>query len=540
MQAALGQVKVPKIRRTADGGSAFKLSSRVLGASIPGLPPPGIASRQRPFLRVASGSTKKETEFADFDTSFDSAKAGAGATECPWRFSDTLTFELRDAKGPGLQLNLRAKKDIVLGPLQVALNASEIGTGAVNVAERILPACVQERRGTDGQICSWYSPMMLVPLNHVRGGICGGTGGIAAGLRRRTPVLEQTFGHAAAAAQEQVSVTMQTLSEAEKRLGKTMRSTKRSIDDAKKVVEECSTQTLRTLQAAEHKLDGQLNVLAANVDRMIRAGGNTSSTPGPGVGAHDALPPDLDPDAWVCYRGPNGQSCWHHKALGPAPWDEQANDPASASRPPAETLPAAPTDAQASQQAHRSGGIPSRGTRERAGSVLFLDGEPDWKRVSNAWHSSVDWILREGVRQQPGVAVGRNATRARSAGPAASTSRGAATNAPDREFPSWLNGPSWAMPSPEEMPEGWVCHHTADGRTMWHHEALGPAPWDLEQHASVKKAAVNDDMVSTRAPSHGDDEDPCETDGEGTSQPIRMLRTAASSSVPHSRPVEHV
>jgi len=291
------------------------------------------------------------------------------------------------------------------------------------------------------------------------------------------------------------------------------------------------------LQAAENKLDGQLNVLAANVDRMIRPGGTAASN----RGEDGALPPDLDPDAWVCYRGPNGQSCWHHKALGPAPWDGPANDLASASRPPAETLPAVPTDAQAPQQAHCRGGHQSRGeTRERAGSLLFLDGEPDWKRVSNAWHSSVDWLLREGVRQQPGGAAGRNGTRARSAGPAASCRGGTASNAPDREFPPWLNGPSWAMPSPDEMPEGWVCHHTADGRTMWHHEALGPAPWDWQQHNSSKKVAVNDDMVSLRAPSHGDDEDPCSIGGEGTIQSIRTNRTGASSSVPHSRPVEQV
>jgi len=238
----------------------------------------------------------------------------------------------------------------------------------------------------------------------------------------------------------------------------------------KKVVEECSTQTLRTLQAAEHKLDGQLNVLAANVDRMIRPQGNTSSTSGQRAGEHDALPPELDPDAWVCYHGPNGQSCWHHKALGPPPWNE---------------------------------------------------------------HSSVDWHLREGVRQQPGIAVGRNGTRARSVDPAANSSRGAATTDTDREFPSWLNGPSWAMPSPEEMPEGWVCHNAADGRTMWHHEALGPAPWNLQQNASIKQAAMNDDMVSTRAPSHGEDEDPCSTGGEGTTQSVHVLRTGASSGVPH-------
>merc|ERR1719210_2469998 len=32
--------------------------------------------------------------------------------------------------------------------------------------------------------------------------------------------------------------------------------------------------------------------------------------------------PDLEPDGWVCRPGPNGRTFWHHKALGPAPWEQ--------------------------------------------------------------------------------------------------------------------------------------------------------------------------------------------------------------------------
>jgi hypothetical protein len=34
--------------------------------------------------------------------------------------------------------------------------------------------------------------------------------------------------------------------------------------------------------------------------------------------------PDLDTDGWECRRGPHGQTYWHHKAVGPAPWDASA------------------------------------------------------------------------------------------------------------------------------------------------------------------------------------------------------------------------
>lgn len=45
---------------------------------------------------------------------------------------------------------------------------------------------------------------------------------------------------------------------------------------------------------------------------------------------------------------------------------------------------------------------------------------------------------------------------------------------------AWLVAPDaeWPLKSPDLAPEGWVCHTGPTGRTYWHHEALGPAPWD--------------------------------------------------------------
>lgn len=233
---------------------------------------------------------------------------------------------------------------------------------------------------------------------------------------------------------------------------------------------------------------------------------------GTGEGTDGVLPPDLDPDGWVCRRGPNGQACWHHRAQGPAPWESDkpeatAHQTNAGFQDPAQ-LPAGPSSNQ------------RRGGRDQTGGLLFFDGDPDWKRVANAWHSSVDWLLREGggsSSRRPGVArahvrsTSHDGTRIGCVGPgdmdAGSVAAGRSSD------------PGWALPSPDEVPEGWVCHRGADGRTFWHHGALGPAPWDSSQASSdqgtnvllqKRRGAANDDAISTGTPSHSDDgQDPC-------------------------------
>lgn len=34
-------------------------------------------------------------------------------------------------------------------------------------------------------------------------------------------------------------------------------------------------------------------------------------------------PPEQSPDGWISRKGPGGRIFWHHKALGPAPWEQQ-------------------------------------------------------------------------------------------------------------------------------------------------------------------------------------------------------------------------
>ena len=108
-------------------------------------------------------------------------RAGAMcARECPWRFGDTLTFmvSLKDVTaGPGLRVKLRAQSDITLGLVQFQMSReAEIGEACVDLQRRVLPGCCDRRilRGVE----VWESPVQLVPLGHVRGGVVSNDQGL--------------------------------------------------------------------------------------------------------------------------------------------------------------------------------------------------------------------------------------------------------------------------------------------------------------------------------------------------------------------------
>jgi len=462
IQQSLEQVRIPKLRRAADGSATFKLSVRVLGASVPGLEAPGLTLRQRPFLEALLNGTKKETEFADFDTSLNSVKAGAGAHECPWRFSDTLTFatRLQDVMGPGLKLNLRAKKELSMGFLQLELQAGEIGEGAVDLRQRALPACVQEKRGDNGHLQGWSSPMVLVPLSHVRGGICGGQNRLGeavahVALAFTVDTDPEEILSVVNAGPHRVLSLERTLEEAgrkieaaEREFEKHVATTRQSLGNARRKIEEHGNRTLQKMGETERRLDQQLmrmeQRIAASVEQIInpldseaalaRAEARSSSTPRVNCALSD---PDFDPEGWVCKFGPNGQAYWHHQALGPAPW---------------ETAPEGSSQARRPAGATNGGARGPRGAPERPGASfpksLLPEPKAAMRRASNALQASVSWLVPEGMG-------------------------GSAANTPPP-----ARGRPAGMATPDEAPEGWVCHHGADGRTFWHNTALGPPPWE--------------------------------------------------------------
>lgn len=100
----------------------------------------------------------------------------------------------------------------------------------------------------------------------------------------------------------------------------------------------------------------------------------------------EVLPgPEKDPDGWISRLGPDRRRYWHHRSLGPAPWEA---DP-------------------------------------------------------EAFAVGLDQVSASGD---------------------SSSTTTAATSRP--------------LPSPDEEPEGWLTHRSADGRVSWHHHALGLAPWE--------------------------------------------------------------
>lgn len=320
IQQSFEGVKLPKLTRADDGAPAFKLSARVLGASALGIQAPGIFSRQRPYLEVNSGKTQKVTELADYESATSTREVGAGAKDCPWRFSDTLTFvvKLEDVLGPGLKLRLRTRSDITIGPLQVELRAREVGEATLSLRQRILPACVQERRTDAGRASSWASPLMLVGLSHMKGGIGGGEG-----------ALGEAVAH--------VTLLFSTDIDPEAILNAVDAST-RSIP---KKIEEKADDVMRWLNQAldlswldkqfEAKLGAEEPVdTNAAVRRAAMRAWSVSDVDTP------LKDPDLSPDGWVSARGPNGRKYWHNLALGPPPWEA---DEAAVKAPRTQSLP---------------------------------------------------------------------------------------------------------------------------------------------------------------------------------------------------------
>lgn len=165
-------VQLPHLRCN-NGVPAFKLSVRFVAASVPSITAPGLISQRRPFVDVSLGSSRKETELADFDAECCSCEE-EDAPQCPWRFGDALTFKpsMEDVMGPGLQLTLRVRQDVGLGPLQLDLGEEVVGTATVDLHRRALPACIGSTNShknedlTLGASSSgtWMSPLMLVPL----------------------------------------------------------------------------------------------------------------------------------------------------------------------------------------------------------------------------------------------------------------------------------------------------------------------------------------------------------------------------------------
>jgi len=341
-------VHLPQFRYSKSGVPAFKLSVRLVAASVPGLAPPGVLSQQRPFIEASLGSSRKETEFADFDGNCHGNQA-AFSSECPWRFGDTLTFKasMEDVMGPGLRLMLRVRKDIGLGPLHLEMRATDVGVTAVSLRDRALPACVNEKSDSEGTASkNWLSPVMLVPLTHVRNGLLGAHCGLGEAVATIALVfivdvdpdaLSEALGPKAWPLGNLGQATKTLSKQLGEKVGEKVGGLIRWLDEpleGERWRNSSEDSDLSAITHVKHDNDArQTGVVAtsdahtASIDEKADGRVRSESLPllelddsGPGI----LMGPDLNPEGWLCLNRPDGRQFWHHKALGPPPWDSVA------------------------------------------------------------------------------------------------------------------------------------------------------------------------------------------------------------------------
>jgi hypothetical protein len=167
MQSKLTGFQLPKLRRAVDENTTFKLTVRLLSASIPGLAGADrLLSRERPRIEVVLGNARKETELGVH------RGRGAAADDLPWSFDESLTFtaSMADILGPGLQVWLRTDSNWQLGPLQLNFATSaDIGVASLDLRGKVLPELLrQEPLGAASEVRSWWeAPVMTLPLTCV-------------------------------------------------------------------------------------------------------------------------------------------------------------------------------------------------------------------------------------------------------------------------------------------------------------------------------------------------------------------------------------
>merc|ERR1740121_1702669 len=116
---------------------------------MPGLDLPGIMSSHRPFLKLTLGASEKETDFADFAGHESGEGVGKCAKECPWRFSDSITFSAtaEELVGPGLKVKMYTRQDVTCWPVQFQMQPVQAAEGLVDLKTRVLPACDRQVDG---------------------------------------------------------------------------------------------------------------------------------------------------------------------------------------------------------------------------------------------------------------------------------------------------------------------------------------------------------------------------------------------------------
>lgn len=302
MRQTWDEIKLPRLKRSNETNS-FRLSVRVVAASAPGLSKPGWLSQQRPALEVSVGDVHKETELGDYEEG-----AASASKDCPWRFGDVLTFKLslQDLQGPGLKLKLQAISDFTLGPVQLQMSRrQDVGEACVDLRRRALPFCGQKRSDS-----VWESPVLLVPLSHVRGGLFGGAAQLGEAVATvAVSFLVDTDPETILAATEAPSLEQVRADLAERAEG-----------FMRQVYEIPTPLGWFNFESQGQEEVAGLRTMTPNetMEASERARERSDQVPDPGL---ILLAPDVQPEGWIRRKGPHGRYHWHHRSLGLAPWE---------------------------------------------------------------------------------------------------------------------------------------------------------------------------------------------------------------------------
>jgi len=309
LREAVSNITVPKLSKKVDA-PACRLAVRVLAASIPGLDGPGLLASKRPFLAASLRDSTKVTELSDYSTQPGTGFIGTCAKECPWRFMETLTFsvQLEDVLTSGLEFQLRVSNEFTFGPLKLDLQETDVGIASANLRSYVLPACVQEKREVGDS--SWASPVMIIPFSHVSGGECSSR------FQLGEPVAHVAMQFRLSMDPEAILRSTNMLT---RRISQKWEAQIEACLDAVKiecssVSESCKPSSLDALPwipKRQETLDGKAAVARAHMRAW-----SIEEPEGP------LSSPDATPDGWVSRCGPKGRTYWHHKDLGPAPWEQ--------------------------------------------------------------------------------------------------------------------------------------------------------------------------------------------------------------------------
>lgn len=349
----LNDIHLPQLSRAVDEGESFKVSVRVISASIPGLADPGLLTRERPRVSVVLGDASKETELGDFqrDPEEDGDK-GDDTKNGPWHFGETLTFtsSLGDVLHHNVQLWLRSHSDVRLGPFQVNLaKTRDIGVCSVSLRSRILPECVNCKAGpsvegsrtgdTPARQSEWETPVLSLPFTHV------GNGGSDIGSNF---VLGQAAGH--------VSMVFSVNTDPKALIQAAEEATRPLVDRVTSPFKHLMREPVRWVVAASEASccmtdDMVCTSLGLRPLPVFHRSSGHGRSPSRGFSmdtpssafqrtGHVASP-DMTPDSWVSHTGPNGREMWHHLSLGAPPWEK----PTSAEAVPKDVGPRTPVAA---------------------------------------------------------------------------------------------------------------------------------------------------------------------------------------------------